>query len=74
MKPSQKNLWFVPTEIPRATLFMASVPCRHFTQVWPKIGLGDKVKTFFLILKKIFARCGIKDQNLTRRQGFLLTK
>lgn len=70
----KKNLWFVPMEIPRATLFMLSIPCRHFTQVWPKIGLGDKVKVYFSYFKKDFCQMWYKRREFDAEVEFLANK
>lgn len=70
----KKNLWLVAQEIPGGTLFMMSVFCRHFAQVWPKIGLGDKIKVYFSYFKKDFCQMWYKKQEFDAEAEFLAKK
>jgi phosphohistidine swiveling domain-containing protein len=47
----KKEIWKNYADIPQNTLFMMDTPMRYFFEVWPKIGLGNKLYKYFTHLK-----------------------
>lgn len=70
---AKKDLWFVPAELPHDTLFMMSI-ARFFTQEWPKLGLGNKIKVYFSYFKGDFCQMWYKRKEFDAEAEFLAKK
>ncbi len=60
---TNQNLWCKVADIPRNTIFMMSLPCKGFFDLWPKMGLGIIETKLFTLFRGDFSEmCYLRSE------------